>query len=186
MINKGKVNEILADMKEEERKKQEAIEAEVDKFLVDRIEYYVAMVINGDIKYKYELMENLFKDGCKYKFTACKRIEKSLKEYDVYMCYHELQGKIDRSYINIKKVDPAFYQDNEVVKRQIELGLRPDMKKAVNIHRQWIEDEIKEQEKWDTEINDARKQIYKDKSPIPIIFLYLVIVISAILFFVFK
>ena len=43
-INKQKVNEILADMKEEERKKQEAIQKEVDDFLEGRLEYYVAKI----------------------------------------------------------------------------------------------------------------------------------------------
>lgn len=126
MINKDKVNEILADMKEEERKKQEAIEAEVAKFLEGRLEYYVAMVINGDIKYKYELMENLFKDGCKYEFNTCKRIEKALKEYDIYMCYHGSSECIERLYMDIKKVNPTLFQDNEVENRQIELGLRKE------------------------------------------------------------
>lgn len=185
MINKQKVDEILADMKEEERKKQEAVEAEVDKFLADRIEYYVAMVINGDIKYKYELMENLFKDGCKYKFTACKRIEKSLKEYDIYMCYHGTLETIDLSYIDIKKANPEWSQGDEVEKRQIELGLRPDTKKAMDLHRKWVEDEIKEIEKQEESIKAMRKE-KNGSSPIPIVFIYLVIVILLILFFVYK
>lgn len=70
-------------------------------------------------------------------------------------------------------------------KRQIELGLRPDTKKAMDLHRKWVEDEIKEIEKQEESIKAMRKE-KNGSSPIPIVFIYLVIVILLILFFVYK
>lgn len=184
MINKQKVDEILADMKEEERKKQEVIKAEVDKFLEVRLEYYVAMVINGMVYDEISLLHTLNNDGCNLLFEAKDKINEALEEFDWYLC---LKGRhdLDLHYMHISDAKNDIPQPTNVVKRQIELGLRPDTKKAMGLHRDWVEDEIKEIEKQEESIKAMRKE-KNGSSPIPIIFLYLVIVILLILFFIFK
>ena len=86
MINKDKVNEILADMKEEERKKQEAIEAEVAKFLEGRLEYYVAMVLNRKCMPYSELVSCVTSDCPSNYEIVIDKIESALAEYDYYDC----------------------------------------------------------------------------------------------------
>ncbi len=172
MINKDKVNEILADMKEEERKKQEAIEAEVDKFLEGRLEYYVAMVLNGKVGEPEDLLEILINDGCENYNIAMVSIDSALAEYDWYICFIFGDFECHIVYMSIHESSTDIEQPRHVKKRQIELGLRPDTKKAMDLHRKWSEDEINEDK--------------NSSSPIPIVFIYLVIVILLILFFVFK
>lgn len=167
MINKDKVNEILADMKEEERKKQEAIEAEVDKFLADRIEYYVAMVLNGRIHSEQCLMSVLCGDRCADYNVAKDRINKALEEYDWYLC---LKGRYDwyLHYMNIRNIPINIPQPKNVENRQIELGLR---KEDIS-----LEDEI-----------DLYFTIEQpETSLIAWIALYMIIIIAIILFFIFK
>ena len=124
MINKEKVSKILADMQEAERKKQEAIQKEVDDFLEGRLEYYVAMVMNGDIFGQEELINNLFNDGCQHCRIVAIEIEKSLEDYDYYTWH--LCG-FNSMYAHIEKI--GIYSEwlsEKVIKRQIELGLRQD------------------------------------------------------------
>lgn len=166
MINKDKVNEILADMKEEERKKQEAIEAEVAKFLEGRLEYYVAMVLNGRIHSEQCLMSVLCGERCADYNVAKDIINKALEEYDWYLC---LKGRYDwyLHYMNIRNIPINIPQPKNVENRQIELGLR---KEDIS-----LEDEI-----------DLYFHRAPETSPITWIALYIIIIIAIILFFIFK
>lgn len=201
MINKGKVNEILADMKEEERKKQEAIEAEVDKFLEGRLEYYVAMVLNRKCMPYSELVSCVSSDCPSNYEIVIKKIEDALAEYDYYDCIVSTpiqgilgyDGKVSygltfrRNYTTIYNADSERDQSEIVEKRQIELGLRIDMKKQMAIFEKWIEDGTYKQSVSTEEMNQVSNEKEKNNpSPIPIVFMYLVIVILLILFFVFK
>ena len=123
MINKEKVNEILADMKEEERKKQEAIEAEVDKFLENRLEYYVAMVMNGMIYYEISLLHILNNDGCNLPFEAKDKINEALEEFGWYL-FLKSRYDFDLYYMHISDAKNDIPQPTNVGERQIELGLR--------------------------------------------------------------
>ena len=168
MINKDKVNEILADMKEEERKKQEAIEAEVAKFLEGRLEYYVAMVLDGKSKTPGCLKKVLISDGCKNYEVAMETIDSALSEYDWYRClvYGMLEYHI--FYMSIYNSSTDGEQFDHVKKRQIELGLR---KEDIS-----LEDEI-----------DLYFTIEQpETSLIAWIALYMIIIMAIILFFIFK
>lgn len=189
MINKDKVNEILADMKEAERLKQEAIEAEVDKFLENRLEYYVAMVMNGDINNELALIRAIQKDGCKYSFIAVPQISKALEEFDWYQCliYSGVLGLDYRyQYMHISNAPTDTHQSEKVKQRQIELGFLPS---PVVETMEEIKDTIGDMR--DNTINSHNRSLEEQEkkekfSPIPIIALYLIFIIAVILFFVFK
>lgn len=178
-LNKQKVDEILADMKEEERKKQEDIEAEVAKFLEGRLEYYVAMVINGMMYDEISLLHTLNNDGCNLLFEAKDKINEALEEFDWYLC---LKGRhdLDLHYMHISDAKNDIPQPTIVEERQIELGLRLDMKKQMNIFEKWIEDGTYKQSVSTEEINEKQKTT----STSPKIIL-VVIIISLILLFAF-
>lgn len=128
MINKEKVSEILSDMKEEERKKQEAIQKEVNDFLENRLEYYVAMVMNGNIYNESWLIGMLNRDGCKFAFRAKERINKALEEFDWYLCSRWEYVFDTCCYMNVLDAPIDICQPENVIKRQIELGLRKEDK----------------------------------------------------------
>ena len=155
MINKDKVNEILADMKEEERKKQEAIEAEVAKFLEGRLEYYVAMVLNGRIHSEQCLMSVLCGERCADYNVAKDRINKALEEYDWYLC---LKGRYDwyLHYMNIRNIPINIPQPKNVENRQIELGVRTDPIKAMEREHQRVRDEIE----WNRKYHENYRKLF--------------------------
>ena len=180
-LNKEKVNEILADMKEEERKKQEAIEAEVDKFLEVRLEYYVAMVINGMVYDEISLLHTLNNDGCNLLFEAKDKINEALEEFNWYLC---LKGRhdLDLHYMHISDAKNDIPQPTNVENRQIELGVRPDRIDEIRNMFEGMKDKLENNrefhEKWNQVSNEKQK---KTNNRLKIL-AYFLIVISITLF----
>lgn len=179
-LNKEKVDEILADMKEEERKKQEAIEAEVDKFLENRLEYYVAMILNGEVKTPEHMLGKLIDDGCKNYEFAMEVIDKGLAECDWYRCLVLGAYEYHTIYMSIYDSSTDDEQFDHFKERQIELGLRIDMKKQMDIFEKWIKNGTYKQSVSTEERNEKQKTT--NNSPKIIL---VVIIISLILLFAF-
>lgn len=106
MLNKDKVNEIVADMQEEERKEKIRQDGIADKFLENRLEYYVAMgikepsfkgfdnlieCIHSDIRdlvinESIEAQDNILN-------LAKNKVFDGLSKYNLYVFFHSCRGK---------------------------------------------------------------------------------------------
>jgi hypothetical protein len=123
MLNKDKVNEIVADMQKEERLRKEELERQADEFLKDRLEYYVAMVVNDKIIYAEKLIDTIENDKVSYsiKEIVLNKIESSLEELDIFRakyCYAHISDikSIKNDWFSNEKID-------RIRARQKELGI---------------------------------------------------------------